>query len=372
MKNFEAFFHQYDFENLLARISSASSADVTSALHNNSGTFSLEEAGLLLSPAAGNELETMAVLAQRETLHKFGKTVLLYIPLYLSNICVNACRYCGFSSRTEGYTLSMDQIRREAQSIYKKGFRHILLVAGDNPAREFQELLLETVQYLRPRFSSISLEIAPQTFQDYCKLVKAGVDGLTLYQETYHLPTYQQMHLSGPKADYSERLASVEYAADAGIRRINLGSLLGLYDWRYELLALYLHYKYLQKKYWHVFYSLSFPRLREMGQDFSIPHPVSDKELVQMILAARILMPEIGLVLSTRESPWLRDHLVGLGITQMSAGSSTQPGGYTSETENQQKQFEIADNRTVEEVIDMIRKKGYDPVWKDWEEICYG
>lgn len=371
MYNFEQYIINDLPESLLEKVQDFSPEDIHAILAKD-GTLTIMEAACLVSPAAAHELEALAVRAQKETLQKFGRTILLYIPLYLSNICINGCRYCGFSSQKNGSTLTMDEIIKEADILYNKGFRHILIVAGDNPAPEFTEKLLQTVEYLRPRFSSIALEIAPGTFDDYSALVDAGADSLTLYQETYHRPTYKYMHPRGPKSSYSGRLEAIEHAARAGIRRINLGALMGLYDWRYEFLALYLHYRYLIKKYWDISYSISFPRLRKTAKNFTTPFPVSDKELVQMILAARIAMPEVGLVLSTRESPWLRDHLIGLGITQMSAGSSTQPGGYTRQDPDRQKQFEIADNRPVEEVIQMIKNKGYDPVWKDWEEICHG
>ncbi len=371
MSNFEAYFKKINLQQVLNRLSSCSQEEVEFVL-NKEGALTLQEAATLVSPAAAEKMEKLAVRAHRETLSKFGRTILLYIPLYLSNVCINACCYCGFSSHTEGYTLNFEDVVKEADILHQKGFRHILLVAGDNPSEYFHRLLLRTVEYLRPRFSSISIEIASQSFENYQRLVEAGVDSLTLYQETYHSPTYNRMHPAGPKADYSGRLKAVEDAARAGMRRINLGSLLGLYEWRYEFLALFLHYHYLQKRYWHTSYSLSFPRLRQISRHFTVPNPVEDKDLVHMILAARIAMPETGLVLSTRESPWLRDHLIGLGVTQMSAGSSTQPGGYTSQNEEKGKQFEVADTRSVEEVTEIIRQKGFDPVWKDWEEICYG
>lgn len=333
--------------------------------------FSLRDVAAITSVAAQDYIQEMAVRAKEITSMRFGRTIQLYIPLYLSNLCVNSCKYCGFSKRHKGDCLTFDQVKNEAQAIYDKGFRHILLVAGEDVRPEFRTLLLETVRYLRPRFSSISIEIAPQSYEEYQELVQAGVDSLTVYQETYDPETYKEMHPRGPKADYVKRMKTPDYGAKAGIRRVNLGALLGLYHWQFEFCSLVLHYEYMSKKYWQSSYSLSFPRMREFGEQFKSPYIITDLEFVQMIFAARILMPDIGLVMSTRESAEMRDNMVGMGITQMSAESSTQPGGYVEES-SAKKQFEISDQRSALEVVDMIKSKGYDPVWKDWEEVYYG
>ncbi len=368
-ENFFDYFTKVKIEKLLEFTRNEDETVVLPLLSKES--FSLEEVALLLSKGAVKILENLAVKSAEITFQKFGKTILLYIPLYLSNVCINACRYCGFSKYKNGTTLTFEEVKKEADIIYKKGFRHILLVAGENPSDEFWNLLLNTVEYLRPKFASVCIEIAPQSEENYRILIEKGVDCITIYQETYHRQTYKYMHPIGPKADYKYRLLTPERAAKAGMRKINLGALLGLYKWKYEFLSMYLHYEFLRKRYWKVAYSISFPRLKEFGSSFKTPYPVSDLELVHMILVARIVMPEVNLVLSTREPANIRDNLIGLGITQMSAESKTEPGGYLY-PDRAKKQFEIADNRSLEEIVSVIKNKGFDPVFKDWQEVCYG
>ena len=223
----------------------------------------------------------------------------------------------------------------------------------------------------RQKFSFVSLEIFAASQEQYEKFVAAGASGLTIYQETYHRSTYSVVHPQGPKKNFEWRINCPDRVLNAGFRKIGLGSLLGLYDWRYEASLLGLHAEYLMKKFWRSELAISFPRMCDMGQDFKVQHPVNDRHLVQMILAMRLFIPQTGLVLSTRESPQLRDHLMGIGITQMSAGSKTNPGGYKMKADSTE-QFSISDHRSLENMINVLKKRGFDPVLKDWANELKG
>ncbi|MFC1496542.1 2-iminoacetate synthase ThiH [Candidatus Margulisiibacteriota bacterium] len=321
----------------------------------------------LLLPISESELEELARQAQKLTQQHFGKTIQIYAPLYLSNECVNQCVYCGFNSKVFGkrISLTVEQAVAEATILSEMGFKHILLVSGEDRKKISIPYLKNLTSHLSSLFSSISIEIYPMEENEYRELFKAGVDGLTVYQEVYDRVIYKKVHPVGPKSDYNFRLAAAERGARAGFYRINIGSLLGLGDWESETIALAQHAQYLQKKYWKSQISISFPRLR----GFKGEHPVSDRQLAQMVIALRIFLPKAGLVLSTREPPELRDHLLPLGITQMSAASRTAPGAYGEKIKTSQ-QFEIADKRNVTEVATAILKGGYDPVFKDWDK-CY-
>lgn len=317
---------------------------------------------LLVEP----DLEKLAARAHDLTLKNFGRTILLYAPIYLNNECDNQCAYCGFSKMKNGVTLSVAEVQTEAEILYGKGFRHVLLVAGEKRGKVTQSYLKEVITSLHDRFDSIGLEIFPLEEAEYRELFLAGADGLTVYQEVYDRAIYKKMHGTGPKSDYDYRLATPERAGRAGFYRINIGALLGLNDWYSEAAALGRHAAQLKQKFWQAQISVSFPRLQPSASKFKPPHSVSDRQLVQMICALRIYQPTLGLVLSTRESAELRDNLISLGITQMSAGSSTQPGGYSRKFETEE-QFEIADTRSVERVAAIIAEKGYEPVFKDWD-----
>lgn len=358
--------NQYDPHQLLAEIENKTPQDVERAL-------SLERPGMddfkaLLSPAAEEHLETMAVRAQRITRQRFGKTILLYAPLYISNECTNGCLYCGFNAanKVPRRTLSLDEIEQDAQILHDQGFRHILLVTGEHPGKVDNELLARTAERLKPLFSSIAIEVYPMETDGYRQMVDAGVDGLTIYQETYDRDLYAELHPFGRKRDYEFRLATPERGGAAGLRRIGIGFLQGLGNFRTEAFFTGLHAHYLAKHYWRSQISISFPRMRPAEGSMTPPNPVSDRNLVQLICAMRLLMHDSGLVLSTRESAELRDNLLPLGITQMSAGSCTAPGGYAGEDQST-RQFAIDDERTPAEIEHLLRSKGYDPVWKDWD-----
>lgn len=343
--------------------------DVEKELQLPAGRYSIGRLVTLLSPAARDFLEPMAQQAQALTIQRFGKTIGLYAPLYVSNVCINSCVYCGYNRTTKFKRthLTIEQAMADAEVIASEGFRDILLVSGEDAGFVTVEYLAELSQKLRGKFSSVSAEIYPLTEAQYKQIFDAGIDGITLYQETYDRTMYAQYHPAGPKRDYDWRLDSPDRFASAGMRRLGLGVLLGLSDWRLETLAMAEHAAYLMKKYWQAAVSFSFPRLRPaLDVRDQWPNLVSDSEFVQMMLALRLCFADAGIVLSTRERAELRNHLVNLCITRMSAGSKTNPGGYTRHDETA-KQFEIADDRSPTEVAEMIRAAGREAVWKDWD-----
>lgn len=335
----------------------------------------LEDFAALISPAAEAHLETFAQHSQALTQRHFGKVIRMFAPLYLSNECVNVCKYCGFSRHNPipRITLPVDQVVREGQLLASRGFRSLLFVAGEHPKFVSNGYVVECIKHLLPMFPGISLELGPLETQDYIPMVRAGCEGLVVYQETYHEPTYATMHTAGPKKHYGWRMDTPERAYAAGFRRLGIGALYGLYDWRYEALALAAHAQYLLKTCWKAQVTISLPRLRPAAGGFQPVNPMTDRQLALLITAFRLLLPHAGIVLSTRENPKLRDGLMALGITSMSAGASTEPGGYSSFDENWTpgdqpgEQFHIADERPPEVVAAMIRARGYEPVWKDFD-----
>ncbi|EWH08338.1 thiazole biosynthesis protein ThiH [Catenovulum agarivorans DS-2] len=330
--------------------------------------LSIKQFSQLLSPAAESFLPQMAQLSQHITQQRFGKNIQLYIPLYLSNWCNNICSYCGFSAniKQRRTMLDMAQIKLEAQAILAKGYQHILLVTGEMPKLAGVDYLTQVVKFLRPLFKHISLEVQPMSVAEYQHLKAVGVDAVLVYQETYHAQTYAQYHLKGKKADYQHRLETADRIAQAGIDKIGLGALLGLYNWRFDAIMLASHLSYLQKHYWRSRYSISFPRLRPCLGDIPQQNLVSEKQLLQLILAFRLFNPQVELSLSTRESAAFRDMLLPLGITTMSAESSTQPGGYAQANQAQLNQFDIDDNRNTQQITQVISQLGYQTVMQDW------
>ena len=356
------------------RLQQVTSRDVETALASRPGSYSLGKLLALVSPAAKGHLEQMAMLSRRLTMQRFGRTIRLYAPLYLSSHCVNRCRYCGFN-RDNTFTrarLTVDDAAAEADILAAEGFRDILLVSSEDRAFITVAYLAELARRLKTKFSFISIEIFQMSASEYGQLFDAGIDGVTLYQETYDRDAYTRYHLGGPKADYDMRLRGPQDMARAGMREIGLGALLGLADWRVETLALAEHASYLMRHYWQSHVSFSFPRLRPAcgAPSAEFPHMLTDKNLVQMMLALRLCFPDAGISLSTREPAQLRDHLMGLGVTRLSAGSRTSPGGYTDPQANTG-QFEVNDHRSPAEVAAVIRAQGLDPVWKDWDDALW-
>ena len=360
----------------------------------NRTKLSLSDFAQLLAPGAAGLLEGMGRRAQQLTQQRFGKVIRLFAPLYLSNECVNNCKYCGFSRDNPilRVTLTVAEVRREAEALLALGFRNILLVSGEHPKFVSNDYLASCVQTLHQSTPSISLEIGPMETADYRPLVEGGADGLVVYQETYKRAVYDAMHTSGPKRNFDWRLETPERAYAAGFRRLGIGALYGLADWRYEAICVAAHAEYLLRHCWKAYLTISLPRLRPCAGEFQPLTTMTDREMVQLVCAFRLMFPDVGLVLSTRESPKLRDGLMPLGITLMSAGSHTEPGGYTgagraklhhtkrgrivelgasewaAERQAQAtEQFHIADERSPQEVAERIRRLGYEPVWKDWE-----
>jgi 2-iminoacetate synthase len=352
------------------RLQQVTAGEVEAAIASRPGSYSLSKVLALVSPAAEDYLEPMAELSRRLTLQRFGRAIRLYAPLYLSSHCINRCQYCGFNrDNTFGRVrLTVDEAVAEAELLAREGFRDILLVTSEDRRFVSVPYLVELAGALRGKFSFIGAEIYQLSASDYRQLFDAGVEGITLYQETYDRPTYAQYHLGGPKADYDTRLRGPDDFASAGMREIGLGALLGLADWRIETLALAEHAASLFRRCWQSRISFSFPRLRPAGgvTPETFPHLVGDKNLVQMILALRLCFGDAGLVLSTREPAHLRDRLIQLGITKMSAGSRTSPGGYSHDRADAG-QFEVSDERCPAEVVAMLKRLGLEPVWKDWD-----
>jgi 2-iminoacetate synthase len=352
------------------RLREVTARDVEAAIASRPGSYSLSKLLALVSPAAEDYLEQMAELSQELTVQRFGRTVRLYAPLYLSSYCVNRCRYCGFNrdNSFDRVRLSIDEAVAEAEILAGEGFRDILLVTSEDRQFITVPYLTSLARALRSKLSFIGAEIYQMTAADYRKLFDAGIEGITLYQETYDRDAYARYHLGGPKADYDMRLRGPDDFACAGMREIGLAPLLGLADWRIETLALGEHAHHLFRRYWKSRISFSFPRLRPACgvPTETFPHLVTDRNLVQMMLALRLCFADAGLVLSTREPANLRDRLVKLGITKMSAGSRTSPGGYSHEQENAG-QFEVNDERTAADIVAMLKRQSLEPVWKDWD-----
>ncbi|HWJ02487.1 MAG TPA: 2-iminoacetate synthase ThiH [Verrucomicrobiae bacterium] len=326
----------------------------------------------LLSPAAEPFLEDMAQKANRLTLQQFGRAVTLFTPLYLANHCTNRCVYCSFNhgNSIERRKLSLDEVKSEGLAIAGTGLQHILLLTGESRKESGPDYMRECVEVLRPHFSSVGLEVYPLEEEEYRELYRAGVDALTMFQEAYDETIYAKVHPAGPKSNHRFRLDAPERACRAGIPSVTIGALLGLGEWRREAYFTALHAEYLQRNYPGVEVAISIPRLRPyLGTYQPETSPVFDASLVQILLAYRLFLPRVGLVLSTRESPKLRESLLPLGITRMSAGSLASVGGYAEDSETGPAQFQIADERSVAEIAAMLRSKGYQPTFCDWVDF---
>jgi 2-iminoacetate synthase len=345
----------------------------------------------LLEVKSPAQLEAMAREARAITRRNFGRTMRLFAPLYVSNECVNNCSYCGFSRDNASImrvTLTIEQVVKEAQHLVAQGFRNILLVAGEHPKFVSDGYLEECIRAIREFVPTIGIEVGPMEAPEYELMVKAGSEGLVVYQETYDRAIYADMHTAGPKKDFEWRMACPERGYEGGFRRIGIGALFGLSDWRLEALRLAAHLEHLYKHCWKASFTVAFPRLRPAAGGFAPMTGFPDWALVQTIAAFRIVFPEVGIVLSTREPAPLRDALAPLGITVMSAGSHTEPGGYTGagsedlhqtvkgrrvelttkdESAKAEGQFGIADERSPAEVAAMLQAQGLDAVWKDWD-----
>ncbi|ELA9307124.1 2-iminoacetate synthase ThiH [Vibrio parahaemolyticus] len=369
-------FQQLDWDDISMSIYAKTAQDVERALAKPKRD--LEDFKALISPAAEPYLEQMAKISYSLTRKRFGNTMSLYIPLYLSNLCANACTYCGFSmeNRIKRRTLNRDELEAEIGAIKRMKFDSVLLVTGEHETKVGMKYFREMVPIIKQRFNYLAMEVQPLDQDEYAELKTLGLDAVMVYQETYHPKTYAQHHLRGNKMDFRYRLETPDRLAKAGIDKIGIGALIGLEEWRTDCFFAAAHLDYLERTYWQSRYSISFPRLRPCAGNTPAsglqPKSVmTDKQLVQLICAYRLFNPEVELSLSTRESPQFRDNVLPLGITSMSAASKTQPGGYATE-EVELEQFEISDERSAASVEDMIRAKGFDPVWRDWHSAYSG
>jgi 2-iminoacetate synthase len=391
--SFVAEFNHLPLEELVERSLDTTTSEVDRVLATKPRT--LGDFAALLSPAAQGRLEELSRRSRALTVQRFGKVIRLFAPLYLSNECINNCKYCGFSRDNPilRVTLSVNEVLREARALKEQGFRNILLVSGEHPKFVSNSYLADCVRAVHKEIPGVSLEVGPMERADYAPLVAAGAEGLVVYQETYDREVYADMHTAGPKRNFDWRLETAERAYAAGFRRLGIGALYGLSEWRAEALSIAAHASYLLRHCWKAQITISLPRLRPCAGEFEPPTALNDRELVQLVCAFRMFLPDTGLVLSTREPAKLRDGLIPLGITLMSAGSHTEPGGYTgagsdhvhitqrgriieltdgaSEWSTSRRtatgQFETADDRSPEEVAEVISRLGYEPVWKDWD-----
>jgi 2-iminoacetate synthase len=365
---FSKVFEQYSWAAVRQSIYSKTAADVERALGRVQRD--LEDFKALVSPAAAPYLEEMAQQSHRLTQRRFGKVMQLYVPLYVSNECQNICTYCGFSydNKIRRRTLSAGELLIEAAAIKAMGYEHVLLVSGEAHVTVGVDYFVKALDVLRPYFAHLSMEVQPLEAAEYRQLMEHGLNTVLVYQETYCAGDYKLHHPRGRKSNFGFRLGTPDRLGQAGIHKMGLGVLIGLEDWRTDSWFTALHLQYLERKYWKSKYSLSFPRLRPHVGGLQPKVEQTDRELIQLICAYRLLDEEVELSLSTRESPVFRDHAVRLGVTAMSAGSRTNPGGYAVDPESLE-QFEIDDDRSPAEIAAMLRRQGYDVVWKDWDRV---
>jgi 2-iminoacetate synthase len=359
------------FGAVLAAAEEASPGRVDAALHTNPLERTLEDFAALLSPAATDRLEELAHASRRLTVARFGRTMRMYAPLYLSNECLTTCAYCGFARELPiaRKTLTSDETLEEARHLLRDGFRSILLLTGEHERLTGVEFLEERIRLLAREVPQLSIEVQVWSEEEYRRLAEAGCEGVVIYQETYHPETYAKVHIAGRKRHFRWRLLGPERAGRAGMRRLGVGALFGLHDdWRYEAVAVAAHARFLMKRYWRSQVSVSVPRMRPSAAGFQPQTLLSDAELVQFVCALRLFLPDAGLVISAREAPEFRDGLFRVGITHTSAGSHAEPGGY-EHPDQATAQFEVADLRSPQEVAAKLRELGYDPVWEDWARI---
>ena len=340
-------------------------------LTDNHGTATL---AAMLDPFSSSSLEALAAESKALTLRRFGRTMTLYAPLYLSNFCSSGCVYCGFASdrKTPRRRLEPDEIRRELSAMKKLGITDILLLTGERTHDADFDYLQRSVEIAAQVMQRVSVEAFPMSIREYRALADSGCTAITIYQETYNRERYEALHRWGPKKDFIDRLETPARALEGGIKTVGLGVLLGLSDPREDALSLYRHVRHLGRTYWRAGLSVSFPRMRPQTGGYEPPFPVDDHSLARMIFAYRIALPDVELVLSTRESAAYRDGMAGLGITRMSIESRTTGGGYNDTENNEKGQFEVFDDRSVHEFCNAMRAKNIEPVFKNWEPVYNG
>ncbi|AGA79779.1 2-iminoacetate synthase ThiH [Echinicola vietnamensis] len=366
MNEFRDLLAQYPPEEVDKALASITPERVEQALAKTERD--LEDFLALISSAAAPYLEKMAQKSRQLTLQRFGNNMQLFAPLYLSNECQNICTYCGFSldNKIPRKTLSDQEIMKEVEVLKGLGFEHILLVTGEANRTVGVDYLEHAIQLIKPHFANVSMEVQPLDQHEYERLISSGLHSVLVYQETYYRDTYKIHHPKGKKSNFDYRLETPDRLGKAGIHKIGIGSLIGLEDWRVDSFYTAMHLRYLEKKYWQTKYAISFPRLRPFSGGQEPKVAMNDRELVQLICAYRLLDPDVELSLSTRESEHFRNHVIKLGITSMSAGSKTNPGGYAAGEESLE-QFEISDERSPANIAALLERNGYQPVWKDWD-----
>ena len=367
MSTFKSVFENYDWDTIQKRIYQTTTAEVECALAKSKRN--IDDFLALISPAAQPFLEQMAQLSHSLTKKRFGKTIQMYAPLYLSNECQNICTYCGFSmdNKLKRKTLTGNEITLEVEALKKAGFDHVLLVTGEANHTVNIQYFLKAVEQIKNDFANISVEVQPLSTEEYQQLHQAGVYSVLVYQETYHREVYKEYHPKGKKSNFDFRLETPDRVGTAGIHKIGLGVLLGLEDWRTDSFFNALHLDYLQKTYWQSKYSVSFPRLRPAEGIIEPNFIMDDKDLLQLICAYRIWNEDIEISISTRENEKFRNNIIPIGVTSMSAGSKTNPGGYVVDQQSLE-QFETSDERSAAEIAKIILNAGYEPVWKDWDK----
>ena len=366
MSNFQDLFDTYNWDETLHSIFNKTESDVLRALA--ASKRDLEDFKALISPAAFPYLEDMAQISRKLTKKRFGNTIQMYAPMYLSNECQNICTYCGFSMTNviPRRTLTDEEILKEVAFLKSKGYDHILLVTGEANKTVGVEYIRSAINLVRKHFSNVTIEVQPMDQEEYELLIENGLYAVLVYQETYHRAEYKKHHPKGRKSNFDYRLDTPDRLGKSGIHKIGLGALFGLEDWRADSFFTALHLKYLQKKYWKTKYSISFPRLRPHSGGLEPKVEMTDKDLAQLICAFRLMDEDVELSISTRESEEFRNNIVNFGATTLSAESKTNPGGYVVEPESLE-QFEISDERSTEDVATMLKKQGLEVVWKDWE-----
>lgn len=371
---FAEIIDRWDWDETIAMVEHASDADVRRVLAKAvraAKPLTPEEFAVLISDAALPYLEQMAALSQKFTRERFGKTISLYIPMYVSNACTNKCVYCGFNhdnpfART---TLTMEQVEAECEAIKKLGdFQNLLIVSGEYPSLCGIDYLEKVLGVCRPYFHNLTIEVQPMRSVEYERLTHSGLNGVVCFQETYHRGAYRKYHPHGMKSHYDWRLNGYDRMGDAGVHKIGLGVLLGLEQWQADVVMMARHLRYLQKHYWKTRYSVNFPRMRPSESGYQPVSIISDRELAKLTCAFRLFDHDVDISFSTRETPEYRTHIMPLGVTSMSAGSQTEPGGYCS-TPDALEQFEVSDERSPKQVTESIAKAGFQPVWKDWDSI---
>ncbi|WBW95532.1 2-iminoacetate synthase ThiH [Oceanirhabdus sp. W0125-5] len=366
--SFSKVLDRLDDKKILQEIEQVSSNDIINIL--NKDQINEKEFLQLLSPEGAKYIEEIAQNSRRNSLKHFGKAITLYTPLYISNYCVNRCLYCSFNCNNSimRNKLTLDEIREEAEEVCKTGIKHVLLLTGESKIHSPVEYIKDSVQILRDYFQSVVLEVYPMDTDEYVQLVGAGIDGVTIYQETYDREIYESVHIKGPKRDYLYRLDTPERACSAGVRTINIGALIGLNDWRIEIFKVGLHAKYISEKFPEVEIGISLPRIKGISSTEKLSYKyyeTNDRDFVQILAALKLFLPHCSINISTRESKSMRENLIPIGVNKMSAGVSTEVGGHKV-NKSSDKQFEISDESSVEDVIKMIERVGYQPVLKDW------